>query len=178
MGNRSSAPAAAAAPLSDADLTEWQKQQRSAVQIRNRLQLSLSRMDYSDARHAFLQQLLEQLTRTADMQPGMVPLKHYATLVSNAAAGLSSHSDLIAGATAAEIARLPTRRFRAAATASAAGGSALSAMSNSCTICQLDYADNDELRTLPCWHSYHRACIDRWLSSNGRCPECRTPLPP
>jgi hypothetical protein len=41
------------------------------------VQLSLSRMERADARHSFLQQLLEQLNQLADMQPATVTLAHF-----------------------------------------------------------------------------------------------------
>lgn len=42
-----------------------------------------------------------------------------------------------------------------------------------CAICLESFCDNDELRTLPCIHMYHVACIDGWLPTNGICPVCR-----
>ena len=42
-----------------------------------------------------------------------------------------------------------------------------------CTVCLDEYREGDEIRTLPCMHQYHMACIDPWLLENGDCPECR-----
>jgi len=39
-----------------------------------------------------------------------------------------------------------------------------------CVIC-LDKKDN-EMETLPCNHSFHKVCIDRWRHNNT-CPICR-----
>lgn len=29
------------------------------------------------------------------------------------------------------------------------------------------------VRTLPCRHSFHAGCIDRWILNGGKCPVCR-----
>jgi len=41
-----------------------------------------------------------------------------------------------------------------------------------CTICLEPMGPGSELRMLPCMHSFHRACIDKWLTMPGapRCP--------
>jgi len=46
----------------------------------------------------------------------------------------------------------------------------------SCSVCLDDFGDGDAIRTLPCFHTYHQPCIDRWLSSNNSCPVCKTPI--
>jgi hypothetical protein len=43
-----------------------------------------------------------------------------------------------------------------------------------CQICLAEYNDGDELRTLPCFHRFHRGCIDQWLGNKSKCPTCRT----
>eukprot|EP00667_Euglena_gracilis_P019351 EG_transcript_20714 len=42
-----------------------------------------------------------------------------------------------------------------------------------CTICLSEYQKGEEARTLPCWHLYHRECIDRWLKEHRTCPICK-----
>ena len=42
-----------------------------------------------------------------------------------------------------------------------------------CTICLGDFADDDEVRALPCVHIFHSACIDRWLARATCCPTCK-----
>lgn len=43
-----------------------------------------------------------------------------------------------------------------------------------CYICLVEYDDGDSMRTLPCHHEFHRACIDKWLKEIHRvCPLCR-----
>uniref|UniRef100_A0A0A0LEU3 RING-type domain-containing protein n=1 Tax=Cucumis sativus TaxID=3659 RepID=A0A0A0LEU3_CUCSA len=54
-----------------------------------------------------------------------------------------------------------------------------SAATNGCSICLVDYKDDDVLRLLPdCGHLFHCGCIDPWLRLNPSCPVCRTsPVP-
>mmetsp|Transcript_40663 Transcript_40663/g.107736 ORF Transcript_40663/g.107736 Transcript_40663/m.107736 type:complete len:332 (-) Transcript_40663:282-1277(-) len=42
----------------------------------------------------------------------------------------------------------------------------------SCAVCLCDFEWDDMLRRLPCTHSFHRACIDKWLKRNKVCPLC------
>lgn len=46
---------------------------------------------------------------------------------------------------------------------------------SSCPICMEDYVEGAELRRLPCFHGYHKNCIDVWLkkSQDPMCPICR-----
>ncbi|KAF7056273.1 hypothetical protein CFC21_063696 [Triticum aestivum] len=46
-----------------------------------------------------------------------------------------------------------------------------------CAVCLEDFQDGDELRTMPCSHSFHRCCIFRWLEISRVCPYCRFTLP-
>ena len=54
------------------------------------------------------------------------------------------------------------------------------AQQNECSICMFPLsgppngqATYQGLRTLPCRHSFHEECIQRWLGQNTRCPLCR-----
>ncbi|KAA8494124.1 E3 ubiquitin-protein ligase ATL9 [Porphyridium purpureum] len=42
-----------------------------------------------------------------------------------------------------------------------------------CSVCLCGFEEGDQIRTLPCMHFYHRACIDGWISARVTCPECR-----
>ncbi|CAA0821340.1 RING/U-box superfamily protein [Striga hermonthica] len=42
-----------------------------------------------------------------------------------------------------------------------------------CCICLTKYANNDELRELPCSHFFHKECVDKWLKINASCPLCK-----
>ncbi|CAH8587040.1 unnamed protein product [Dicrocoelium dendriticum] len=47
-----------------------------------------------------------------------------------------------------------------------------------CIICMCDYEQGDEVRYLPCLHTYHRVCIDDWLMRALTCPSCLVELKP
>lgn len=42
----------------------------------------------------------------------------------------------------------------------------------SCAVCLSDFEKQDMLRRLPCKHSFHSACVDKWLKQNKVCPLC------
>ncbi|XP_038699404.1 E3 ubiquitin-protein ligase At1g63170 isoform X2 [Tripterygium wilfordii] len=42
-----------------------------------------------------------------------------------------------------------------------------------CCICLAKYANNDQLRELPCSHFFHKECVDKWLKINALCPLCK-----
>eukprot|EP00126_Sphaerothecum_destruens_P003597 Sdes_comp17360_c0_seq1m6566 len=46
----------------------------------------------------------------------------------------------------------------------------------SCAICMQDYVAKEEIKILPCFHSFHGSCVGRWLSMKGSCPVCRINL--
>jgi hypothetical protein len=45
---------------------------------------------------------------------------------------------------------------------------------NFCVICMEHFVEGDRLRVLPCGHSFHVGCIDRWLSGSHSHFECYT----
>lgn len=47
-----------------------------------------------------------------------------------------------------------------------------------CPICLDDFDAGNEVRTLPCTHTFHVACIDAWLRLNVKCPHCRSSVFP
>jgi hypothetical protein len=47
-----------------------------------------------------------------------------------------------------------------------------SSSESSCAVCLSEFEEDDILRRLPCNHSFHRACIDKWLKRNKVCPLC------
>ncbi|XP_030464021.1 receptor homology region, transmembrane domain- and RING domain-containing protein 1 isoform X3 [Syzygium oleosum] len=43
-----------------------------------------------------------------------------------------------------------------------------------CAICLEDYKDGEILKTLPCQHEFHSACVESWLKKGGLfCPVCK-----
>jgi hypothetical protein len=46
---------------------------------------------------------------------------------------------------------------------------------NTCIVCRGDMVAKDAVK-LPCRHSIHRVCLDRWIWKQLRCPTCRSDL--
>src|SRR5689334_14697567 len=72
-----------------------------------------------------------------------------------------------AGASQRDVDALPTRKFSAVK-----AGENKSKEQTQCMICLCEYEPDDMLRTLPCFHAYHQACIDKWLQEHRTCPIC------
>ena len=47
---------------------------------------------------------------------------------------------------------------------------------NQCTICLEGFQVGDVRRALPCMHTFHQNCVDRWLNIHRSCPICRTEI--
>lgn len=45
-----------------------------------------------------------------------------------------------------------------------------------CVVCIEPFAVGDKVRSLSCCHSFHKECIDHWLSSHTTCPLCNLEL--
>ncbi|XP_052059181.1 E3 ubiquitin-protein ligase RLIM-like [Mytilus californianus] len=45
-----------------------------------------------------------------------------------------------------------------------------------CSICLGEYNVGDYVKALPCFHAYHKECIDQWLKSQAVCPVCRVDI--
>jgi hypothetical protein len=45
-----------------------------------------------------------------------------------------------------------------------------------CCICLAPFQANDQVRILPCSHSYHKSCIDQWFEQSILCPICKQSL--
>jgi len=46
----------------------------------------------------------------------------------------------------------------------------------SCAICLEEFRNGDQQRTLPCFHRFHKACVDQWLRQDNTCPLCKHSL--
>jgi hypothetical protein len=90
------------------------------------------------------------------------------------------------GASESTINRLPTSRFRKTdkkTTSQSVKGVKQEKPSGSeagetpmCSICLEEFKEDDEIRTLRCFHIFHKIEIDRWLRGNPTCPNCKTPV--
>ncbi|CAN7032559.1 hypothetical protein BRARA_H01301 [Brassica rapa] len=92
------------------------------------------------------------------------------------------------GATPESINALPTHKFklkksRSSGSSSIEGGVVAAGTDNEraisgedavCCICLAKYANNEELRELPCSHFFHKECVDKWLKINASCPLCKS----
>jgi hypothetical protein len=46
-------------------------------------------------------------------------------------------------------------------------------MPQQCPICLENYQPGQQVRTIPCFHSFHKDCIDPWLLQRAVCPVCK-----
>ena len=47
----------------------------------------------------------------------------------------------------------------------------------SCTVCLLNFEDDDIVRKIKCNHIFHKKCIDEWLlNHSNKCPVCRSEM--
>lgn len=67
------------------------------------------------------------------------------------------------GASQSLINSLPVERFTAKTS---------ECSETSCAVCLSDFEEREMLRRLPCHHSFHRGCVDKWLLQNKVCPLC------
>ena len=42
-----------------------------------------------------------------------------------------------------------------------------------CQVCQCEYEEGEEMKTLPCKHHFHPECIDQWLKDHPTCCICK-----
>jgi len=56
---------------------------------------------------------------------------------------------------------------------SAARDDASVRLGDQCSICRMEFEDEDLLRCLPCGHAEHTECLDAWLKLNRSCPLCQ-----
>jgi len=71
------------------------------------------------------------------------------------------------GASKELVEQLPTSKFH--------GTTDANKSSSCCNICLNDFEEGDDIRSLPCFHFFHRQEIDKWLAQKDSCPVCLTP---
>ncbi|KAG2788049.1 hypothetical protein PC129_g6890 [Phytophthora cactorum] len=80
--------------------------------------------------------------------------------------GRRPHNTKCRGASASLINQLPTYTFSTAKEHNDQGNP-------DCLICRCSFEVGEEIKSLPCFHSYHSDCVDSWLSLNKVCPVCQ-----
>lgn len=102
---------------------------------------------------------------------------------------LGSVKPRVKSATREQLDQLPVQAFHkpsaaaassssssSAAAPSAAAAAAANSEGSECSICCCEFEEGDAVKTLPCFHRFHAAEIDKWLSTNELCPICRVPV--
>ena len=46
-----------------------------------------------------------------------------------------------------------------------------------CPICLEDFVPGSVLRCMDCTHTFHKLCLDKWLSMKATCPICQRSVP-
>lgn len=133
----------------------------------------LENLPPTDPRMSMLFGLIEELPRLPSRRLNYAILDAVALQLYPANAGVSSSL----------INRLPVSNYTASPSLFASSSSSSSGNSDSnnstrneekrCEICLEKYEVGDELRTLPCFHRFHKYCIDQWLSTASTCPLCK-----
>lgn len=49
----------------------------------------------------------------------------------------------------------------------------LDANEQACVVCLEVFREEEAVRILPCFHQFHRTCIDPWLRQQAKCPICK-----
>lgn len=163
---------------------------QSPDELRVRLAEVLRLMPANDPHRPIVQRLHDQLSMLPYMAPHTLD-RSFLNLIRAAQAGgaaMMAASPQNQGAHPRDIEALPTRVFESKATNSSVsvgagvvvtpGASSAEEQKerNSCLICLCEYENGDVLRTLVCFHSFHKDCVDQWFKTSQLCPTCRTPI--
>mmetsp|Transcript_28512 Transcript_28512/g.51515 ORF Transcript_28512/g.51515 Transcript_28512/m.51515 type:complete len:458 (+) Transcript_28512:75-1448(+) len=77
------------------------------------------------------------------------------------------------GATEAEINRCPSRSLGANDELLRPTQVVGDQQHQTCAVCLEPYQVGETVRTIPCFHTFHKACIDPWLAQRAECPICK-----
>jgi len=139
--------------------------------LRMRLQNTLRMMPPNDPNRPLVQQLHNQLA----MLPYVPP-----TSVNQSLAQLLRQQPIQQGVSPQVISSLPIRKYKKMDSEEGTKPDCKDSNDRSkftqCMICLEEYEDEQDLRTLPCFHFYHQKCIDKWLEGNTKCPLCKNPV--
>ncbi|XP_020210195.1 E3 ubiquitin-protein ligase At4g11680 isoform X2 [Cajanus cajan] len=85
------------------------------------------------------------------------------------------------GASDDQISQLPSWRHREARSKlelgnDSEGSEKMINEDQECCICLAKYKDKEEVRQLPCSHTFHLKCVDQWLKITSCCPLCKQGL--
>ena len=93
--------------------------------------------------------------RAAHIQPN-IDLNDYDALLA-----LDENNHQHTGASESQINNLPQSVFQSTST------------EEPCAVCLENPSFGDTIRTLPCFHKFHKECIDEWLRRKKLCPVCK-----
>ncbi|XP_059662366.1 E3 ubiquitin-protein ligase At4g11680-like [Cornus florida] len=80
------------------------------------------------------------------------------------------------GASDDQISNLPSWRYKEVDTNLELGKSVVDKENPECCICLAKYREKEEIRQLPCSHTFHLKCVDQWLRIISCCPLCKQEL--
>jgi hypothetical protein len=129
-----------------------------AAELDARIRAALARLPPTDPQAIFLITLLNRIPRTPDGTMDPRAFEEISKALENALKGASQQM----------LDYLPTRLFHPSQLPQKADEE-----HTSCRVCLSAYEDGETLRTLPCLHSFHQACIDPWLRGRKDCPLCK-----
>lgn len=143
-------------------------------ELRRRLSEILVMMPPTDPHRQLIQRLHDQMALLPYVPPHAVDRNFVSLLraVQQLSGGITAPHQ---GASERDIDSLPTRVYDKPPPATAEEKEKNKDILT-CMICLCEYEQGEVLRTLPCFHSYHRDCIDKWLQENKKCPVCKTPI--
>jgi len=151
------------------------------IVLQSRLEDVLRRMPPNDPHRPMLQRLHTSLTAPIFIQSGAGMDPAFVTFLASLGGGQMPDPTNTAADTH-DIESLPTRTYQPRKTTSTETGtidkkiSEQDDINSTCRICLSEYEAGEEMRTLPCFHSYHKTCIDTWLQRNRKCPICKNPI--